>query len=104
MGASEKLDSSSRVILDTLMRELKEWNHSEIKLDVHVRKIECTKGTATISIILCLKEGEEGFEVHVDYRGGFCRDDYRGFSSINAERALKSAIARAAVIEELNKF
>lgn len=88
----------------TLRSELSKWKAEETIVDDHIRKVSFTKGAATIAIILCLKEGEEGFEVHADYRGGFCRDDYRGFSSKNAEKAIKSALARATVIEELERF
>jgi len=104
MGDFERIESSTRVISETLCKELLKWKSEIIILDDHIRKVSFTRGVATLCIILCLKEGEEGFEVHADYRGGFCKDDYRGFSSKNAEKAIKATIARATIIEELERF
>jgi hypothetical protein len=104
MGAdlSGRLEMSAKVVKNALEAALSTWKSEETVLDVGVRKIQLVKKTFTVSLFLSVREGEEGFELHVDWPSGFCRDSFRGFSSINAEKAIKGAIARATVLEELS--
>jgi hypothetical protein len=101
MGADSKLDIATELMVKALQKELPTWKANNVELDVGIRKVEFTKKAVTVTIFLSVKEGEEGFEVHVDWPSGFCRDSFRGFTSIHAEQALKSAYARTAVLEEL---
>jgi len=103
-GAIRKLDHSTAVMLVALKKELPTWKEETVEIDVAIRKIRFAKKASSISVYLSVREGEEGFEVHADWPSGFCRDSYRGFTSVGAEKAIKSAIARATVIEELSLF
>jgi hypothetical protein len=104
MGAFEKLETSTNILLEAMKKELPNWKPEETKYDANTRALRFVRGTAVICITLRCKEGEEGFAVSADWSSGYCRDDFKGFSAINAEKAIRSAVARALVIEELGRF
>jgi hypothetical protein len=101
MGLEGKLEISTKVMREALQKELPNWKANDVEIDVGIRKVEFTKKAVAITIFLSIREGEEGFELHADWPSGFCRDSFRGFTSINSEKVLKGAVARATVIEEL---
>jgi hypothetical protein len=94
---------STKLLIKALEEELPGWKVEDLELDAGIRKVHLTKRVASVTIYLSVVEGEEGFEVHSDWQTGFCRDSFRGFTSINAEKAIKSAVARATILEELGK-